>query len=100
MSELKPCPFCGGEASKVWIPYIGGGGYGNVIECDDCWAKTGYYATEAEAIAAWNARAERTCKNTQSDLDFMCSECGKCVDRGRVIKIKYCPNCGAKVVGE
>ena len=42
---------------------------------------------------------ERTCRNTQSDFDFMCSECGKCVDNGRVLGINYCPNCGAKVIG-
>lgn len=50
------------------------------------------------ALADFGYVKERTCKNTQSDLDFMCSECGKCVDNGRVIKINYCPNCGAKVV--
>lgn len=42
---------------------------------------------------------ERTCRNTQSDFDFMCSECGKCVDNGRVLGINYCSNCGAKVIG-
>ena len=90
IAKLKPCPFCGGEASKVWIPYIGGGGYGNVIECDDCWAKTGYYATEAEAIAAWNTRAERTCRNERG----RCSAC----DAIMYDAPNYCPRCGARVV--
>lgn len=39
-----------------------------------------------------------TCRNTQSDFDFMCSECGKCVDNGRVLGFNYCPNCGRRVV--
>ena len=54
MSELLPCPFCGGEA--------------DVIDYDDeCWVahqcangtsvETNSYETEAEAIAAWNSRA-------------------------------------------
>ena len=54
MRELKPCPFCGGEAE---------------IEMDDCWywnyhvfcqeckIGTDYYDTADEAIEAWNRRA-------------------------------------------
>ena len=54
MRELKPCPFCGGEAE---------------IEMDDCWywnyhvfcqeckIGTDYYNTADEAIEAWNRRA-------------------------------------------
>ena len=38
-----------------------------------------------------------TCKNTQSDFDFMCSECKKCVDNGRVLGFNYCPNCGRRI---
>lgn len=104
-SELKPCPFCGGEASNVWIPYIGGGGYGNVIECDDCWAKTGYYDTEAEAIKAWNTRAERTCKGESDLSEWVCSECQCWIPTGitpenseRVSAWNFCPHCGAKAV--
>lgn len=43
---------------------------------------------------------ERTCRNTQSDFDFMCSECGKCVDNGRIIGFNYCPNCGRRVIDD
>ena len=46
-----------------------------------------------------NAKLEcETCHNTQTDFDFQCSECGKCLDNGRTLGIKYCPYCGAKVV--
>ena len=41
-----------------------------------------------------------TCKNTQNDFDFMCSECGKCVDNGRVLGFKFCPQCGRKIKEE
>lgn len=54
MSEtLKPCPFCGGEASvKMWCepdtPFL--------VMCESCKASVKDYATEAEAIEAWNRR--------------------------------------------
>jgi len=101
---LNPCPFCGGEASKRLFY---GGKYG--IYCDECSARVGgLYDTEAEAIAAWNARAERTCKSTTDDNAwcFVCSECGKSFPRSNLHlahnhgEINYCPNCGAKVVDE
>ena len=53
---LKTCPFCGGEAEVMngcacyepddyWI------------RCKKCEAETRIYDSEAEAIAAWNRRA-------------------------------------------
>lgn len=58
MSELKPCPFCGGEASvrasgasgKYWIA------------CKACLAKTGQCDTMQTAAKAWNRRAQPTNK--------------------------------------
>lgn len=61
MSELLPCPFCGGEAqmsvnreSTVREYYIG------CMNCHIRLYKIGYkrFYTEAEAIAAWNMRAD------------------------------------------
>ena len=59
MAELKPCPFCGGKATYVYhMPY-------NAVACKKCKATTrvftDYYEQQdgkAEAIEAWNRRAE------------------------------------------
>ena len=54
--DLKPCPFCGGEAEyeservSCWI------------ECSKCGAKSGYafVAYPQEAVEAWNERVAST----------------------------------------
>ena len=61
MIELKPCPFCGGDADEYE------GDYGNGIYCMMCGAMVGepihleYRTTKRvsidEAIEAWNTRA-------------------------------------------
>ena len=59
MTELKPCPFCGGKAKYIYrMPY-------NVVKCTKCkvFGKTIVDSYEqqdgkAEAIEAWNRRAE------------------------------------------
>lgn len=92
MSELKPCPFCGGEANTVlrnaddWH-----------VECHDCASKSGTYGFKEYAIEAWNTRAERTCYSERSD-SWECSECGGVDAYSSAELINYCPNCGAKVV--
>ena len=55
MAELKPCPFCGGEASirkidNVWY----------VVGCDDCSCDVGrhWFYTREEVVEAWNRREE------------------------------------------
>ena len=64
MNELKPCPFCGGEAKimthesyvpESWRSLVGV--YG--VVCTSCRAG-GYqfWDTEEQAIAAWNRRAD------------------------------------------
>lgn len=111
MSELLPCPFCGGEArifhfssairDEVWRAV-----------CDKPFCAQGPDGyTEAEAIAAWNTRAERTCKwelehsGTLYDK-WRCSKCGylfvepRCDQGYTDLEPNYCPWCGAKVVGE
>lgn len=58
MNELKPCPFCGGEA-KVKA-YSNGYNIWFRVMCDDCGVaqdgiRNGYYGEE-QAIEAWNRR--------------------------------------------
>lgn len=57
MSDLLPCPFCGGEA-RVWQDPSHSKAF--FIGCDDgetdCFGATQWAKTEPEAIAAWNHR--------------------------------------------
>ncbi|MBQ2680420.1 MAG: Lar family restriction alleviation protein [Eggerthellaceae bacterium] len=58
MTELLPCPFCGGEAHV--IPQMDGisGTVKYSVYCDSrCGVVAFYCDTEAEAIDAWNTRA-------------------------------------------
>lgn len=122
-TELLPCPFCGGEASKRLF-YVAR--YG--VYCDECDARVGgLFNTEAEAIAAWNTRAdteyggipatdenmakygwvrERTCELVETDSYsnanevihvLECSECGETCEH---VNGSYprCPHCGWKAV--
>ena len=54
-TTLLPCPFCGGEAEMLTAESMNGG-YLFGIMCNDCRSRGDVYDTEAEAIAAWNAR--------------------------------------------
>ena len=120
MTELLPCPFCGGEAEIVEGMYSSFQ-EGYAIRCHHCVLTLGAsgrlgecyewscsFATEAEAIAAWNTRAERTCKVVQVEVDIndyngvtfhteRWNECSVCECRFPDLA-NYCPNCGAKVL--
>ena len=52
--KLLACPFCGSTDVKVIRATISG----HVVTCDNCWAASRAEATRADAIAAWNRRAE------------------------------------------
>ena len=100
MAELRPCPFCGGEAELTGF---------NAPEywvwCPNCKASADAHTCSDAAIKAWNTRATRTChivrnsrKYVLSDgtelFDDGCSECNEYVGDGD----NYCSGCGAKVV--
>jgi len=58
LSELKPCPFCGGEAKINKMPY----GDTYKVTCYGCGITIGFtYShihpkTKEEAVTAWNTR--------------------------------------------
>lgn len=56
MSDLKPCPFCGGEASGM--PRFVMGYAGDGIRCKRCGAETPRHLTEGDAVRWWNRRAQ------------------------------------------
>ena len=59
--DLKPCPFCGGEAELVEHEVVGyqTDFYVECVTCDCIMCMGGLcYPTENEAIEAWNKRAE------------------------------------------
>lgn len=116
--SLLPCPFCGCDALVQPTYDIDTG------ECDgyfawcsnyecECKPQTRNYITEAEAIEAWNTRAERTCRDVHDWRDsngvlhrdariFKCSECGFKADDfygdDEQSFPRYCPNCGRRCI--
>jgi Lar family restriction alleviation protein len=52
-TELKPCPLCGCEKSEACYSEIG-----YAVYCDKCGARGPLAKTKADAIAAWNRRAD------------------------------------------
>lgn len=108
MTELKPCPFCGGGTH-----YYAPAPIDHHIQCEKCFAETGGFSSKEEAIEAWNTRAERTChpvsksgeefsfEDRSSTLTAWCSECHEYL--GEACDVfsyhdRFCSGCGAKVV--
>lgn len=102
--EMKPCPFCGGEAVMC--------GYQDemlhYVKCRDCGACSDGAQLSAEtAAAAWNRRAERTCTLEWRDdgegyaPNVRCSACGGWLDAVADVEdvalFEFCPMCGARV---
>lgn len=106
--ELKPCPFCGGEAEirPVTMP---DGNVRQYVSClnDSCGAASGLFGMDCYAVDAWNRRAERTCHDVGSrwSIGFRCDVCGfdAGIDDDESVnfgtdEFNYCPNCGRRVV--
>ena len=105
--ELRPCPFCGGEAEFETY-----GGTACAVTCRKCRCGTPTVRLNdgERAVEAWNRRAERTCRAEGSHgshgseprfpgdvwtMHHVCSACGLPIDRDDA----YCKHCGARVVG-
>ena len=109
-SDLLFCPFCGGEAhikevvSACSVVYTVGCSDSECMGFETLLCKT----TPEEAIAAWNRRAERTCRMAFDDVSsslccgpmLKCSKCRACVPREFSGPYNYCPSCGARVVSD
>lgn len=121
--ELKPCPFCGGEAHFMKVKHVIGIWYAVCCDDEECLGheQSRLYTLRRLAADAWNRRAERTCRieverrkvsQTQTAVVKSCSECGFEfgvekentfpfeVTLNVVVPPNYCPNCGARVVKE
>lgn len=108
------------KIAKVIFDYVDSKGQKRVYILGNCTAKEmrEYSHNQGIAEALYDAgyRKEKTCKNItkQHPVDeFICSECGLILQdycKKRLeedgdeyffeFEIKYCPNCGAKVVDE
>ena len=78
MSELKKCPFCGGEAEWVTeIKCYGHGDFRKVITviCLTCCADTHIEKEEKDALELWNTRKpiERAIARLQELEDSICN---------------------------
>ena len=103
--ELKPCPFCGGEA-ETFNPFDNIAGTWCVI-CCECACASGFEQTETEATEAWNTRAERTCEvdnviswgltTTEPYYEFELS-CGHTATGYDEQPPNFCPNCGSQLI--
>lgn len=98
--QLRPCPFCGGEANIYQMHFCG---TTYTCECSDCGIETKPMDTEAEAIEAWNRRAEPERKSMvwKPAKGRPAYEKGIC-NCGYVLSVLqrdfvYCPECGAKL---
>lgn len=95
--ELKPCPFCGGEA--LFETY-GGTACAVVCQTCHCGTATARLYDGMEAVKAWNRRAERTCLAKPYEVDgetgfYDCieCECGEVND----VSARYCNGCGGLI---
>lgn len=116
--ELKPCPFCGGEAHIIKQICLDNGfvsyevSHSELNCCMKIKSDTVYHIPE-EAARAWNKRAENECMpaadvhaerhgrwiRQDDDLESdLCSECGAAFDYPPIMF--FCPICGAKMDGK
>ena len=115
MTEIKPCPGCGGKAEL----FANRGG--NYIECLGCFKRTTLYDTSEEAIANWNEEATpltdgSSDRRMNANPMFCCKDLyhtiihnsqNICIlngihlairgEDGWFTPIKYCPSCGKEI---
>lgn len=75
MGELKPCPFCGGEAKLLIVPEKQSRW---IVRCQKCFANHGTFASDHDAVEFWNRRVNM--------VDYLTS--GKKISDGLIKAIK------------
>lgn len=80
-NELKPCPFCGGEA-ELYQSYCG---YYQ-IECHQCSARSCMAVEEESVISNWNMRSTTEIKSKTMTLD-------EAIERCEEVATKNCSEC-------
>lgn len=75
-AELPACPFCGG-AGVVWKSGAVEQYNFSAVICAECDARTDYYETEAEAVAAWSRRVEPQPASGNTDFQRLCQLSGQ-----------------------
>lgn len=80
-NELKPCPFCGGEA-ELYQSYCG---YYQ-IECHQCSARSCMAVEEESVISNWNMRSTTEIKSKPMTLDEAIEHCEE-------VATKNCSEC-------
>lgn len=59
MTELKPCPFCGGDSDGVVLLHrVRYDINCYFVSCERCYGRTGEQTTKELAIEAWNRRVD------------------------------------------
>lgn len=106
MTELKPCPFCGGEVEETG----GSCNFGKKImtlnvKCRKCgtsvalktaWNTNAYI----EAVEAWNRMVDHLALEAETTqiIDGCCTACGAFMDCCEAADYKFCPYCAKRVV--
>lgn len=111
MTDLKSCPFCGGESlllHNAKRKIYGKDEYriGVVACCNVCEARM-FYGSESLATEAWNRRATieperkkgKWIKISPAGI-YECSACGQNVMTNDIATYRWCHGCGADMRGE
>lgn len=101
MTELKPCPFCGGKARIMLEEEDRPDDSFHNVYCTGCgvqfWVKS-----KSQAIAAWNRRSDavpvvrgewEVAIGYDPNKKVQCQNCYKMAYE----PTPYCPNCGARM---
>lgn len=84
MTELKPCPFCGGKADYVYnseaVEDAMGRKWAYTVVCGRCVTSSGLCFSKEQALKAWNKRIndktkfENDCISRQDAIDILVKE--------------------------